>query len=253
MTDAILVLDIGNTSVSTGLYHHGRIVHRGHLKGARATPEAIDRALARVAKGHRLTGACVASVAPSRTPRWVSRLGAMTGGPVLEVTHKLALGVPVSYRRPATIGADRLANAAGGFRRYGLPLIVADFGTAVTFDLVTRHEGYIGGIIAPGLPLMFDYLAEKTEKLPHLNPRRQTGPFGRNTREAMQLGAQWGYRGMVKEILSRLRAKPELRRARLVATGGHADWVVEGLTPAMTLDPDLTLYGLGCIYELNAP
>jgi type III pantothenate kinase len=204
-----------------------------------------------VVKTSTVHGACLASVAPSRTPRWRRVMKALTEGPVLEVSHELDLGLPVTYGKPDTIGADRLANAAGGAVRYGVPLIIADFGTAVTFDLVTRKDGYVGGIIAPGLPLMFDYLAEKTEKLPHLHLRRQTGAFGHTTSEAMQLGAQWGYRGMVREIVANLRKDPGLRRARLVATGGYAGWVVDGLRPVMTVDQDLTLFGLGCVFAKN--
>lgn len=252
MKTAILVLDIGNTSVSIGLFRKDAIVHRSYLKGARAKAEEIDRALGKAVKGYRIEGVCLASVAPSRNQRWLLRVAAFNQGPVVEVNHRHSLGIPITYAKPETIGADRLANAAGGARRYGSPLIIADFGTAVTFDLVTKPAGYIGGIIAPGLPLMFDYLAEKTEKLPHLQPRPTAASHGRTTVEAMQLGAQWGYRGMVKEILAQVRKHPDLRRSKLIATGGYARWVVDGLTPRMTVDDDLTLYGLGCIYRLNA-
>ena len=137
--------------------------------------------------------------------------------------------------------------------KYGAPLIVADFGTAVTFDVVRPGQGYVGGVIAPGLPLMFSYLAEKTAKLPAIGPGPVTGGVGRSTEEAMRRGAAWGYRGMVREIVAELRKVPGMKKAALVATGGFAKWVVKGLKPAMRVDQDLTLYGIGKIHELNRP
>lgn len=245
----VLVVDIGNSSTAIGLYADGRVARACRLDTHRTTPARVAGLIRRVGRGRKLAGAVLASVVPRVNPIWKKSLAGLRS---LWVQHRLHLGVSLSYPRPETIGADRLANACGGVHRYGAPLIVADFGTAVTFDVVTRRAGYIGGLIAPGLPLMFSYLAEKTAQLPHLAPRRVAARVGKSTEEAMQLGARWGYRGMVREILSELRKNPELRRARLVATGGFAGWVVDGLRPRMVVDQELTLYGLGRIFELNA-
>ena len=192
----------------------------------------------------------MASVVPAATPLW-AEAGRAVAGRCDVLSHRTPLGVAISYPQPARIGPDRLANACGGVRKYGAPLIVADFGTAVTFDCVSRWRGYIGGVIAPGLPLMFSYLAEKTALLPHIGVGATRSRVGRSTAEAMRLGARWGYRGMVREIVAELLRNPELRGARLVATGGYAAWVVRGLAPRMIVDQTLTLYGLGVAYELN--
>lgn len=241
--DAVLVIDIGNTSTSWGLYARGRITRIARLDTVRCTKTAIQRALA----SYRFSSAVLASVVPAAVRVWRDLLRV----PVLAVNPALNLDMPIRYPRPATIGADRIANACGAVARYGTPVIVADFGTAVTFDVVTRKHGYVGGVIAPGLPLMFSYLSEKTAKLPHIAPGPVRGRIGRSTESAMRLGARWGYRGMVREILGELLRHSDLRQAQLVATGGYAGWVVQGLKPRMIVDPDLTLYGLGRIHDLN--
>jgi type III pantothenate kinase len=129
--------------------------------------------------------------------------------------------------------------------------VVADFGTALTFDVVSRTRGYIGGIIAPGLPLMFSYLAEKTALLPEVDLGPVRHGVGKSTVEAMRLGARWGYRGMVREILHELRKSIGPGRMKCCATGGDAEWVMRGIEPNVPVDRDITLYGLGRIYELN--
>jgi type III pantothenate kinase len=161
------------------------------------------------------------------------------------------LGIGITYPNPESIGADRLANAVGGVRKYGAPVVIADFGTAVTFDVVSKGGGYIGGIIAPGLPLMFDYLAERTAQLPQLSWKPVRGRVGKSTTNAMQLGAHWGYRGMVREILQELKREPKLKSAVVCATGGYAAKVLSGIKPKLIIEPTLTLFGIGCIYELN--
>lgn len=247
----ILVVDIGNTSTSLGVYQRGRVLRPVHFDSANATRAGMARAVRRAAGRVRLDGAMVASVVPRLNTAWRTTLRRHVDGPVEFVRSSLRFGIPVTYPQPATIGADRLANACGGAVRYGTPLIVADFGTAVTFDLVTRSQGYVGGIIGPGLPLMFSYMKEKTAQLPLIGPGAVRGRIGKSTKQAMQLGAQWGYRGLVREVLAELRRDPALRRARVCATGGFAHWIVRGLNESIPVDQDLTLFGLGRIFELN--
>ncbi len=247
---SLLVVDIGNTSTSAGLYRRDRV------RGLRRMPTGetsvrVIRRMVQSAWGSRApAGAMIASVAPHADPVWRRALAGLVDGPVDFVTCRHALGVALRYPDPASIGADRLANACGGVARYGTPLIVADFGTAVTFDVITGR-GYEGGVIAPGLPLVFEYLAEKTAKLPRVQPRHTRGPWGCTTRQAMQLGAQWGYPGLAHAILRQLRKAAALRGARIVVTGGHGARVAAALDEAVIVDPTLTLYGVGRIYELN--
>ena len=170
----------------------------------------------------------------------------------LLVSHTHDLGVPVNYPHPERIGADRLANAAAASRLMGTPSVVCDFGTALTFDVLDGKRGYIGGIICPGLPLMFDYLAEKTALLPHVEPSRTKAVVGRNTTQAMQIGARLGYRGMVREILTALEQDLGAKPLPVCCTGGYAGWIFKDWDVEAIIDPKLTLKGLGYIGDLNA-
>src|SRR5206468_11238115 len=122
------------------------------------------------------------------------------------------LGVGIDYPNPKTIGADRLANAAAVAALYGCPAIVVDFGTAVTFDIVSARRNYVGGVIAPGLESMTNFLYQRTALLPKLSLKEPRSTVGRSTIEAMRSGAVFGYRGLVREILTRIRAERFSRR-----------------------------------------
>ena len=126
--------------------------------------------------------------------------------------------------------------------------MVADFGTALTFDVVDKSGRYIGGIIAPGLPLMTGYLHEKTAQLPQVDLGGDMPARGDSTENAMKLGAKLGHRGMVREIADYVRGftGPE---TVLCATGGYAAWALEGLGIPCIIEPDLTLFGLGTIHD----
>jgi type III pantothenate kinase len=248
----ILAVDIGNTSTSVGLCAGGRVMHVRALRGQASAGE-IRRVVRAVCRGRAPRGGILASVVPSQTGRWTRAMRAEIGTPPLAVSHRLQLGIRIDYPHPERIGADRLANATGAVARYGAPVIVADFGTALTFDVIRRGGTYVGGVIAPGLPLMTDYLLERTALLPHVALRGRIGRVGRSTAGAMRIGAKVGYRGMVREIVLHLRTGRGLRDAKLVATGGYARWALAGLDLPLTIDPTLTLFGLGRLYELNAP
>lgn len=250
----LFVIDIGNTSTSVGRAEGRRIV------GIRRMPshDGLDgnrilRLLESVAAGRAVRDAVLCSVVPRLNPSWVRVLKEVCGQPPLVVTHRIALNVRVDYPHPETIGADRLANAVAGWARYRAPLIVADFGTALTFDVVTGDGRYVGGVIAPGLPLMTDYLAERTALLPHVELGGRFGPWGRSTVEAMRVGAMVGYRGMVREIFGHV--KRGLGRDAVVfcATGGYAAQAVRGLETPIEVLPKLTLDGLVLIHDLNRP
>ena len=146
----------------------------------------------------------------------------------------------------------RTANAAAAAKLLGTPSVVCDFGTALTFDIIDATRGYIGGIICPGLPLMFDYLAEKTALLPHVKPVKTRAVVGRNTTQAMQIGARLGYRGMVREILQSLEKDFGVKNLPVCCTGGYAGWIFEDWDIKATVDPNITLKGLGIIGELNS-
>jgi type III pantothenate kinase len=171
---------------------------------------------------------------------------------VLWLDWKLKLGITVDYPKPESIGADRLANAAAVADLYGCPAIVVDFGTAVTFDVVSSERSYIGGVIAPGLEAMTNYLYQRTALLPRLSLKEPHRAVGKSTVEAMRAGAIFGYRGLVREILARIRAEQFSRKKiAVVATGGYARLVAGQLPEVGMIHPHLTLEGLRIVGNLN--
>jgi type III pantothenate kinase len=172
--------------------------------------------------------------------------------PVLFVSAKCELGVGVDYPEPQSIGADRLANAAAVAALYGCPAVVVDFGTAVTFDVVSAERCYIGGVIAPGLEAMTTYLYKKTALLPKLTLAEPRRAVGKSTRAAMMSGAIFGYRGLVKEILAKITAEAfGAEKPQIVATGGYAQLIAARLPEIGGVRADLTLEGLRIIGNLN--
>ena len=192
-------------------------------------------------------------VTASVVPRKNSEVTAGAAGtPVLWVSSDLQLGVGIKYPQPKSIGADRLANAAAVAALYGAPAIVVDFGTAVTFDIVSARKKYVGGVITPGLEAMTSFLYQKTALLPKISLREPRRAIGRSTIEAMRAGAVLGYRGLVSAILARIRRESFARqRVHVVATGGYARLIAAKLRDIDAVRPNLTLEGLRIIANLN--
>ncbi len=243
-----LVIDIGNTSTSIGYYRNGKVSGVGRcISRFKSADETVP-----LIKVKPVDAVVIASVVPRVNAKWKRLVKSASLPEPLFVSHELELGVLVDYPNPENIGADRLANAAASAKLFGTPSVVCDFGTALTFDVLARDRGYIGGIICPGLPLMFDYLSEKTALLPHVEPSKTKAVVGRNTKQAMQIGARLGYRGMVREILQSLEKELSARKLPVCCTGGYAGWIFKDWDVIATIDPKLTLKGLGIIGELNS-
>ena len=171
---------------------------------------------------------------------------------VLWLDWKLKLGVEIDYPNPQSIGADRLANAAAVTALYGFPAIVVDFGTAVTFDIVSGRRAYIGGVIAPGLEAMTNFLYRRTALLPKLSLKEPRRAIGKSTIQAMLSGAVFGYRGLVREILAQVRAEQfPHKKVHVVATGGYARLIARRLAGIDVVHPNLTLEGLRIVANLN--
>ena len=260
----LLVVDVGNTSTAVGLWTDGRVSKVAHCDGGFDEAARVARKI--LTQRHRGTegaeGVAYVSVVPAEDAQWRRFARTMTLK-FCQVSHlqfkrKKALRLCASvlkpildYPRPETIGADRLADAAGAVARYGAPVLVMDFGTALTAAVVTRDLVWRGGVIAPGFPLMRDYLFERTAKLPRMEIGRGAAPkIGRSTEEAMRFGALVGYRGMVREIVATLKRNFK-QDFKLVATGGFAKWVLRDLDLPFTVDPTLTLYGAGLVASVK--
>ncbi|MBN1674112.1 MAG: type III pantothenate kinase [Kiritimatiellae bacterium] len=251
-TRAAVVVDIGNTTTVVGLATGRRVTRVRRLMSRGQTRAQIATVVRAAAGGRAVAGTVLCSVVPALTGLWRDELTRFGGKDPLVVGPRLELGVRIDYPRPARIGPDRLANACAAVDRFGAPVIVADFGTALTFDVISTDRAYVGGVIAPGLPLMTDYLAERTALLPRVRLRRFRHGVGKSTAEAMCIGAKVGYRGIVREIFGHLRQTLGARDIPLCATGGYAAWALRDTDMPIALVPHLTLLGLGRIHELNS-
>jgi type III pantothenate kinase len=205
--------------------------------------------LRRILRGRRVKTIVVSSVVP-RTNKLIT--AAAGSSRLLFLSPQLDLGVGIDYPAPRSIGADRLANAAAVAQLYGCPAIVVDFGTAVTFDVVSARGDYVGGVIAPGLEAMTSFLYDRTALLPKLTLREPARAIGKTTREAMMSGAIFGYRGLVREILIRVNLENfRLRKPRIIATGGYAQLIARELPEIDAVHPNLTLEGLRIVANRN--
>ncbi len=159
-------------------------------------------------------------------------------------------GFAIKVDRPGEVGADRLLNALGSQYHYGGPLVVVDFGTATTFDVVDAEGAYMGGVIAPGINLSIEALHQAAARLPRIGIGRPQAVIGRDTVAAMQSGMYWGYVGMIEGILARIRGE-QGGPLKVVATGGLAPLFSEGTTAIEVIDQDITLEGLRLLADRN--
>ncbi len=159
-------------------------------------------------------------------------------------------GLPILYENPHEVGADRIVNAVAAADRFGVPVIILDFGTATTFDVVSAKGEYLGGVIAPGLGISAEALFSRAARLTRVDMKRPGRVIGRNTVESVQAGLFFGYVGLVEGIVRRLRAELGAE-APVVATGGLAPVFEEALPFLDAVDPRLTLHGLRLIWAKN--
>jgi pantothenate kinase, type III len=248
----ILLFDIGNTNTHVGLANDRRIVQQRDIPTAELRNGSVRDELMDFVGRNRIEGAALCSVVPKATPLVLKVVWQLWKLDALELTPKTLRIVGIDYPRPNSIGPDRLANAAAACHHFGAPSVVVDFGTAVTFDVVNGSCNYVGGIIAPGLAAMTDYLHEKTALLPRIKIREVTSPIGKSTEHAMLVGAVHGYRGLVRELIRELKLELGVKRLPVVATGGYARLIASKLPEISAVEPNLTLEGLRLVYTANA-
>jgi type III pantothenate kinase len=240
-----LLIDISNSFTKIAFATKTRISRPTRLRTKDLTSQKI-RALLHGKKVDRIV---VCSVVPVKNAGIRKAAG---GTKILWLGPRLKLGVKIDYPKPNMIGADRLANAAAVAKLYGYPAIVVDFGTAVTFDIISAHGAYIGGVIAPGLEAMTNFLYQRTALLPRLSLREPKSAVGKSTRDAMISGAVFGYRGLVCEIIAQIKSEQFRQgKVKVVATGGYAELIAARVPLIEAIHPNLTLEGLRLVANLN--
>ncbi len=255
----LLVIDAGNTNVVFAVFD-GEVL-KGQWRihtDARRTADEYGVWLTQVMEHggispEKIKGAILASVVPQAlfdlrqlARRYFHTELLVIGDPRL----KIKTGIGVKIDNPAEIGADRLVNAAAAWKRYKQALIVVDFGTATTFDIVSGEGDYIGGIIAPGVNLSLDALQRAAAKLPNVAIQPPAKVIGTNTVGAMQSGIYYGYVGLVEGIVARIK-KEYGKSMKVIATGGLSPLYAKACAAIEALEPDLTIWGLKEIFEMN--
>lgn len=224
-----LLVDAGNTHVHLNLGNAGRMHLPVPLKINldELSSETANQSVVKIVdkfKEHSKKGntefAVVASVIPSMNKLIENWIIKNFGIPSHFISYLSPGMVDLDYPKPETIGIDRLANAVACAKKGNLPSVVVDFGTATTFDVINKNGAYCGGIIAPGISLMTDYLHEKTELLPKITLNNPKSNIGKSTTEAMQIGAIDGYKGLIKQILEGIGAELQSDVLDVIFTGG---------------------------------
>ncbi|MDR1580552.1 MAG: type III pantothenate kinase [Synergistaceae bacterium] len=255
----LLVLDIGNTSTSIGVFPEtggkdDAALHANFMSSERTPDEAgllLENLLA--SKGvpkDAVDGAILCCVVPSLEHVWCAAIEEYFSISPVVVSDKLNLGIQIDMDFPGEVGADRLANAVGAAEKYGCPVVAVDLGTAINIDVVSAKGAYIGGAIAPGLQTSVKTLFSRTAKLPQVVLDTPPRAIGRNTVHAIQSGIVFGYTGLVDELVRRILAELGAK-APVVATGGHAEVLASQSAIIGAVDRWLTLEGLRIIYGRN--
>ena len=252
----LLAIDIGNTNITLGVYDGERL--RATWRAATVHDRMADEYGITLLQlmAHRgispddITGAAIASVVPALTGVFRRVCIDYVNCEPLVVDTGVKTGVRIRYENPREVGADRVVDCAAVQAKYGGPACVVDFGTATTFDAISREGDYLGGAIAPGIAIAAEALFSRASKLYRVEvaaPQRAIGP---NTGAAMQSGIFFGYVGLVEGLVARFR-KELGDDMKVIATGGLAEVVARETPVIQHVDPWLTLDGLRLIFEMN--
>lgn len=256
----LLAIDVGNTNIVVGVFDGDRLVVTWRLLTLRErTADEAGVLIAGFFAHERLDSAQIdaavmASVVPPLTPIMQAMVHRYFHLDTFVVEPASNAGMPILYERPKEVGADRIANAVAGFELYGkksgTPLIIADLGTATTFDVVTAKGEYLGGIICPGPQIAAEALFQRAARLPRVDVRKPPSVVGRTTLNAIESGLFYGYLGMVEGLVQRTTA--ELGgAATAIATGGLAPLIVPETHVFTAIEPDITLLGLKLVWQRN--
>ncbi|MBV9004654.1 MAG: type III pantothenate kinase [Solirubrobacterales bacterium] len=255
----LLVVDVGNTQTHFGVFRdtNGPVAEHWRFSTVReSTGDELGAALSNLLALRGLSfrdvdQSIVSSTVPQLSEQWTLMANRYLGQRMLVVGPAIRIGMPIRYDNPYEVGADRLANAVAAYERVRDTCVIVDFGTAITYDVVSAAGEYLGGIITPGAEISIDALYERAAKLPKVELAEPRALIGKSTVEAIRSGTVFGFAGQVEGIVRRLRA--ELGPATtVIATGGLAGVLVPFIRETIDeVDDLLTLTGLRLIWQRN--
>jgi type III pantothenate kinase len=253
----LLVVDVGNTQTHFGAFRGEELLEHWRFATVRqSTADQLGAALRNLLelRGHGfgdLDASIVSSTVPQLEPEWTAMADRYLGHQMLVVGPGIKTGMAIRYDNPREIGADRLVNAVAIRERFGGPAVCVDFGTATTFDVLSRQGDYVGGALMTGIEISLEALSERGARLPKVDLAPPKSVIGKNTIDAIRSGVVFGYAGAIDAILRRLFAELG-ERASVIATGGLSSLVVPYCEEIEEVDDLLTLTGLRLLHELNS-
>lgn len=245
----LLAVDIGNTNISLGVFRGKHLLRRYALP---TKSETYLSQLRKVFTKNKIDDAVICSVVPFATIKIAKDLRKLSGKRPQIIGRDINIPIKNLYRNPRQVGQDRLVNAFAGISFFGAPLIVVDFGTAVTLDVVSRNKEYLGGLILPGLEISLDCLAERAALLPQIKLSRPRELIGRDTKNSMLSGVIYGFACLADCLIERI--KPKIgKNAQVAGTGGNIHLMEQYCQNIDKIDSDLTIKGLNLLYNNLKP
>jgi type III pantothenate kinase len=248
-------MDVGNTTTVVGIFDGERLLSHWRLSSMLHTSDEFGVYVLTLlgtigVKPDQIEDAILSSVVPPLDVPICDAVKAYFNADCLRVSAFTDIGMEIRYGAPRDVGADRLVNSVAGRHKYGAPLIIADYGTAITLDVVSPDGAYLGGMIAPGLVSGICALFNNAAKLPQVGLEIPSSAIGRNTNESVQSGILFGNAGLTNYLVELIREELGCP-ATVVATGGHAELMAKIAKSIDHVDPWLTLDGLRLIHERN--
>lgn len=253
----ILVLDVGNTNMTLGIYQEKEL--KATFRMMTKTPRTSDEYGVMITQllktkgmeAMELEGSIVASVVPDVMHSLLGALVRYTGTKPMNVGPGIRTGIRIVTEEPRAIGADRIVDAVAAYEKYGGPVLVLDFGTATTYDLITEKGEFIAGITAPGIRISSEALWTQAAKLPNIEIKKPKTILAQETITSMQAGLVYGQIGQTEYIISKVKEESGLKDLKVVATGGLGRLIADETKAIDIYDSSLTLDGLRIIYEKN--
>jgi len=248
----LLAIDIGNTSITFGLFKGKNLIKDFKIPTNPIEEISLSKAIQKERiKKNGVSQVSICNVVPKASLRLKSQIKSLFKISPIIIGEDISVPMKNLYRNPRQVGQDRLVNAYAGKILYGCPLIIVDFGTAITFDIVSKRGDYLGGMIIPGLDISRDVLSERAALLPKVRLKRPKELIGKTTQESILSGLFFGFSCLVDGLIERLKLRLRQKNIKVIATGGYVNLIFPFCKRISQVDPYLTLKGILFITKIT--